>query len=68
MNWFKAIFEVRWDNSRHMGPYDASAVKHLAEPSNPAVFDGIPLIHKGKGLGEGHSALAGFQMQRLKAM
>lgn len=59
---------MRWDNSRYMGPYDASAVKYLAEPNNSAVFDGKPSMHKAKGLGEGHTALAELQMQGLKAM
>lgn len=38
-----------------MGTYDASAAKqYLAKPNNSAVFDGMLLIHKGKGLSEGH--------------
>ena len=55
MHWFKIIFEVRWANSRHMGTYDASAVKqYLAKPSNSAAFDGMLLIRKGRVLSEGH--------------
>lgn len=69
MHYFKTTLEVSWAISRHVGTCDASAVKqYLAKPSDSAAFDGMLLIHQGRGLSEGHwQAVSELLVQGLKA-